>query len=201
MQRIPIPAQIIQAMQFKGYRVFDTPDGYNLNLVGIRAKSAEPDKFDDLLCVLHRKGAAWCYEAMACTTDPGLYWLRNPMNVDGTAILKPGQYKGAFRIGLHQGKYEALVQARPLTVFRDNNRDGKIDTENMQEQTGMFGINIHHASGSGESTLVDRWSAGCQVVATPWDFAVLLAICKGAEHRDGNSFTYTLLGERDLGVV
>ncbi|MEW6427309.1 MAG: hypothetical protein AB1568_04660 [Thermodesulfobacteriota bacterium] len=201
MRRVPTFEQIVRAMQIKGNRVFDSTAGYNLNLVGIRAMDGRPDRFDDLLAVFHRRGAAWCGEIMACTTDPGLYWLNNPEHIDGTAILKPGQYRGAFRLGYHRGKYEALTQAGPLTVWRDNNRDDRMDTAGQPEHTGMFGINIHRAADHGESTVVGRWSAGCQVVANWWDFSVLIAMAKAGAHSHGNSFTYTLLEERDLGVV
>ena len=47
---------------------------------------------------------------MQCTTLPGLYWLENPMNSKGCAILKEGQYKGVYEIDLHNGKYEAICQ-------------------------------------------------------------------------------------------
>ena len=33
------------------------------------------------------------------------------------AILKEGQYRGSHKIGLHQGKYEALRQKKPLKVL------------------------------------------------------------------------------------
>lgn len=201
MKLIPTAEQLARDLQLKGYSVFDTPDGYNLNIVGIRAATPKPDSFDDLLCLFCRRGDAWMYQAFPATTDPGLYWLQNPMAVEGTAILKPGQYAKAFRLGLHQGKYEALVQNSPLTVYRDNDRDNEADTTGMKEQTGMFGINIHHAADQGASAQVGKWSAGCQVVASWFDFQVLLAICKAAAQGHGSTYTYTLIEERDLGVV
>lgn len=201
MKLVPTAEQLVRAMQLKGHQVFDTPEGYNLNLVGIRAASATPDSFDDLLCLFHRRGTAWMYAAFPATTDPGLYWLQNPMAVEGTAILKPGQYFGAFKLGLHQGKYEALVQNSPLTVYRDNDRDSQIDTGGMKEQAGMFGINIHHAAQHAASSQVGKWSAGCQVVANWFDFQVLLVTCKAAAQGHSAIFSYTLIEERDLGVV
>lgn len=67
------------------------------------------------------------------------------MNPKGTAILAPGQYQSSHKIGLHRGKYKALVQHRPVTVYRDNNKDSKYDLEPTKKDTGIFGINIHKA--------------------------------------------------------
>ena len=65
------------------------------------------------------------------------------MNKDGVAILKPGQYRGSHKLGLHQGKYEALRQKSPVKVYRDNNKDGDYDLIEENVQEGIFGINIH----------------------------------------------------------
>jgi len=65
---------------------------------------------------------------------------------------------------------------------------------------GFFGINIHRATAKtgGKSTRVDRWSAGCQVIASNEDFAVFMKICRKARDLWGNSFTYTLLESKDI---
>lgn len=198
--RVPAVEQIIKAMRLKGHSVFDSSRGHDLNIVGIRSRELTANRFDDLLVVFYRRGDAWCYTAMDCTTDPGAYWLENPMSGLGAAILKEGQYAGAFQLGLHQGKYDALVQRRPMTVVRDPNRDGVLDVGGVEE-SGLFGINLHCAGWRSRSLLVDKWSAGCQVVADWYDFDILLAICRAGAQAFGNSFTYTLLHERDLGVV
>ena len=62
----------------------------------------------------------------------------------------------------------------------------------------MFGINIHRASATRESTQVDKWSAGCQVVANPHEYDLLIAAVKEAIEQWGDGFTYTLINERDL---
>ena len=129
------------------------------------------------------------------TTDPGLYWRENPMNLKGTAVLKEGQYRGMWKIGKHQGKYEALKQVKPCTVLRDANKDGKIDFTG-EEDTGLFGIN-HHRAGS-HSTRVDKWSAGCQVQPNRTLYDIEMALFKASAKEWGNSFTYTLIHERDL---
>ncbi len=189
-------------MRAQGHLVF-SGDRYDLNIVGIRSANSEANRFDDLITVFWRRADAWCQFVCQATTDPGRYWLEHPMGVSGTAILKPGQYRGAFRLGLHQGHYPALVQAAPLTVIRDANRDDRLDTTGpgTTEDVGMFGINLHHAAAVGESTQVDKWSAGCQVTAAVVDHDVLMALCRAAVPAWGDTYTYTLLDERDFGLL
>ena len=122
------------------------------------------------------------------------------MNKDGVAILVPGQYRSSHTIGLHQGKYEALRQKSPLKVYRDNNKDGVYDflEENIKE--GIYGINIHRATSSegGKSTQIDKWSAGCQVIAANADFDKLMEVVNKAATIWSNSFTYTLITSSDI---
>jgi len=198
--RVPATEQIIRVLAHKGMQVF-TGDHYDLNIVGIRSDNIAANRFDDLLVVFYQRADAWCQLAFPFTTDPGSFWLNNPMNVKGTAVLKAGQYREAFQIGLHQGNYTALVQHAPLTVLRDNDRDAELDFRDAVEETGMFGINIHRARATGESAQVDKWSAGCQVLANADDFDVFMALCRAAARRWGGKFTYTLLNERDFGLL
>jgi len=44
----------------------------------------------------------------------------------GTAILVPGQYRGAYALGYHFGK-PALQQVGNLKLFRDNDLDEQLD--------------------------------------------------------------------------
>lgn len=189
---------LLNALRRKGYVVYQRP--YELNIVGVRAANAQPNSFDDTINFFYKdNGGAWQFKSCAATTDPGTYYLNNPMNADaGTAILKPGQYKNAYAIGLHRDTYEALVQrGGAVTVIRDPDRDAVLDFGG-QEYTGYFGINIHKAKSSGTAQQVDRFSAGCQVFATTSDFDFLMAVSKEHAKRYGNAFTYTLLVEADL---
>lgn len=187
------------AMRQGGFRVATAP--LELNIVGLRAPSTTPNRFDDLMCAMFTGGdGRRNLKVWRCTTDPGTFWLRQPMSPQGTAILKGNrQYAGAYRIGLHRGQYEALVQTgAPVTVIRDYDRDDELDFLNGREATGMFGINIHRASRTGESLTVDKHSAGCQVIADAGDFAELMSLCRQHRDRHGNRFTYTLLDFRAL---
>ena len=115
-------------------------------------------------------------------------------NSAGVARLVPGQYRGSHTIRLHQGKYEAVCQAKPVKVYRDANRN--LTYEESQIQEGVFGINIHKAGA--DSTYVENWSEGCQVFKKSADFNAFMAICNKAKAIHGNSFTYTLLESKDI---
>ncbi len=157
------------------------------HLIGIRSKANIPNKFDDAMIVVNGD----TMKAYSCTTNPGTHWLQNLLNPKGTALLVPGQYIDTWKIGMHQGKYEALVQAKPVKVYRDGDKD-LIAEETSITETGIFGINIHRANPSITSILIDRWSAGCQVLNNPADFKQLLDAAKATRQ---DYVTYTLLRE------
>jgi hypothetical protein len=115
-------------------------------------------------------------------------------NKDGVARLVPNQYRGSHTIRLHQGKYEALGQAKNVKVYRDANKDLNYDENKITE--GLYGINIHKAGQ--DSTWVENWSEGCQVFKRVKDFDEFMKICKKAAKLHGNSFTYTLIESKDI---
>lgn len=192
---------IKRAMRAKGYLVFgDESKGYDLNLFGIRSKNRRANRFDDLVGFMYLENGRWICYVFPATTDPGSYWLEEPGRVDGTAILVPGQYRGAYKVGTHKG-YAALQQQKPVKVYRDADRDEILDMDPATIQEGLFGINIHRAHATHASPLVNKWSAGCQVLADPIHFGFILATAKEAVSRWGNSLTYTLLEAEDVEAV
>jgi hypothetical protein len=183
-------------MKVKNYKFFESGD-YNLNIIGIRNSdtgSKVTNVFDDLLTVSYKIGDVWHFKKWAATTDPGTKGVKEFHNAQGVARLVPGQYRGSHAIGLHQGKYEALKQAKPVKVYRDANKDMTYDTKLITE--GIYGINIHKAGA--DSTYVENWSEGCQVFKKSADFDEFMALVKKAATLHGNSFTYTLLESKDL---
>ena len=192
--------QIQRAVEGKGYHWFEGGD-YNLNIVGIRNSETGgkvTNKFDDCVTVSYSINGEIKFHCFDATTDPGSHWERNLLNKDGVAILVPGQYRGSHTIGLHQGKYEALKQQKPLKVYRDKDKDGVYDflEENIHE--GIYGINIHRASSTGTSVQIDKWSAGCQVIANNKNFDKLMEVANKAAKVWGKSFTYTLIESKDI---
>jgi len=189
--------RLMNAVLSKGYIWFTKP--YDMNVVGIRNMSPRMDCFDDTLCVayldLNGHNRIVC---MPCTTDPGLYYLENPINNTGTAILKEGQYRGSHCIGLHKG-YTALVQRKDVTVYRDADRDKALDLMGTPTETGIFGINIHRAIDNSIALTVGRFSAGCQVIQSPEDFAYLISLIKRQKFQIGSDVvSYTLIRETDV---
>ncbi len=197
MIKISGAENIIRVMERKGYKVFKSPKGHDLNIVGNRTGDMSANRFNDSLCLFNLFDGHWNFFAFPATTDPGIFYRENPMNVKGTASRKPGQYRGMWKIGKHKG-YKALQQNKPVTVYRDADRDKDLDVTNQDEQEGMFGINCHRSNSDRASTQVDKWSAGCQVFQDPDHFAFLLKLCDRGSKRFGNSFTYTLLTEKDF---
>ena len=177
-----------------GHKVFDDPKrDYDLNIFGIRNSNGETNAFDDLIGMFYMWDGTWRGHFWAGTVDPGLYWLENPSNLKGTAVLCPGQYRGVYEIGKHRGQYDALTQVGPMRVWRDPDRDKHIDTWGEVDE-GFFGINIHKAGKV--STRVDKWSAGCQVFKESRDFEEFMDLCRKQISFNGwNTFTYTLIDE------
>lgn len=199
MATTPELATILKTMQSLGYKVFDNDSkNYNLNLVGLRTADTKPNTFNDWEYVFWKFAGSWEVMKFQITTDPGLYYLKNPMNKLGTAIVKPGQYPGMWVPGLHLGKYPALVQHGPVTVIRDFNRDAYLDYDSGVEESGVFGINNHRAVENGRSVMVDQWSAGCQVFQDYYEFEIFMRIISEAQKNWTPSFTYTLLTEKQL---
>ena len=199
LHAILIKDHVEKGMSAKGYAFFDGTRPFNLNIVGVRAKTHRANKFDDTLMVIYRnKVLEWEVQTYQITTDPGLHHLRNPSNVKGTAILVPGQYRSVYQLGDHKGN-PALVQwGGKVKVYRDRDKDGMLDMDPGNIDEGYFGINIHQARSTGETFKVNRWSAGCQVFKNVTAIKSFLEVCSRAEQIFGNSFTYTLLEEKDL---
>lgn len=156
-------------------------------LIGIRSNNDEPNKFDDTFILVNGDEI----KAFPNTTNPGVFWLKNPINTKGSAVLKPNQYVDCWALGLHRGKYEALVQVRDVVVYRDRDRDVKSE-ETAVTDKGCFGINIHRANAGTVTQMVDKNSAGCQVFQNSKDFDYVISECKKSGQK---YFTYTLLKE------
>lgn len=189
--------QIETAVKTKGYVWFEGAKDYDVNIVGVRNSATGQvvtNAFDDVITVSFKIDGVWQYKEWANTTDPGKKGVMQFGNKAGVARLVEGQYRGSHTIRLHQGKYEALGQAKNVKVYRDANKDMKYDENKIDE--GVFGINIHKAGA--DSTYVENWSEGCQVFKKSAEFEEFMAICRKAKAIHGNSFTYTLIESADI---
>jgi hypothetical protein len=191
--------QIKKSVESKGYVWFndDKNKSYDVNIVGIRNSSTGEkvtNAFDDYLTISYKENGEWKFHIWPATTDPGKKGVMEYHNKDGVARLVEGQYRGSHIIRLHQGKYEALGQDKPVKVYRDANRDMTYDENKITE--GVYGINIHKAGA--DSTYVENYSEGCQVFKKAADFEEFMKICRKSKDIHGNRFTYTLIETKDI---
>jgi hypothetical protein len=146
------------------------------------------NQFDDWMTLSYKENGVWKYLEWPCTVDNG----------DGTARLVEGQYRGSFTIGLHQGKYTALRQCKPLKVYRDwNLKDGTYDESKIYND--VAGLNIHKAGV--DSQQVNNWSEGCQVFKKAANFDDFIEIVKKSSTFHGLFFTYTLINSNDINIA
>jgi hypothetical protein len=191
--------QVEAAVKSKGYVWFEDANnkGFDVNIVGIRNSATGQtvtNVFDDTLTISYKENGVWKFHSWSATTDPGKKGVLEYHNAAGVARLVEGQYRGSHTIRLHQGKYEALGQAKNVKVYRDANKDLTYNEDKIQE--GVFGINIHKAGT--DSTYVENWSEGCQVFKKSADFEEFMKICRKSRDIHGNSFTYTLIESTDI---
>jgi hypothetical protein len=158
MEDIPVPplnlsndlaSRIIKYMQQKNYHFATGPREYNIIYVeGMnpdgKLNDDKPNEFNDIRLVIEfdygKPKITGIWEA---TTEPGHYYTVDaPMNNQGAARIKFGQYK-AWRIGLHgvSNPHRALIQVAPVSVHRDFNRDFSRLGDFVD--TGIFAINQH----------------------------------------------------------
>jgi hypothetical protein len=189
--------QIEKVVKSKGYKWFENGD-YDVNIVAIRNITTRKvtNLFDDWITISFKINGQWQFYEWMATTDPGTKAVKEFKNPKGVARLIPNQYRGSHIIRLHNGKYEALGQEKPMKVWRDKNKDMTFDETIIDE--GVFGINIHRSNPTTESQYVENWSEGCMVFKKVKDFNQFMEICRKAKDIHGNSFSLTLITTDDL---
>ena len=189
--------ELIKVYQRKGHVIFeDDRKPYNLNYGVIRDMGGQ---WNDLFFLFWKYKGKWNLIQWMGTSDPGAYYLKNPLNVLGTAILPAGQHRGLFKRGLHKGAYKALVQARPVMVYRDADKDETPEINDRQvKDTGWHGINSHRAHQDFEVRTIGKYGGGCQVTLNPDEYDVVDRVWdKGFEYW-GETLTYTILEVEDF---
>ena len=177
-----------------GFKVFD--DGpYDLNIIGVRNLENNANQYDDKLhvCYLSEDGH-WKEDIFQVSTDPGRYWLEKEDYKACAVYAHPQQARGAYEVGMHRGKYEALVQWRPVLFWRDGNKDKKADYGG-EVHKDVIGLNIHRSS-IHDSDEVNRYSAGCIVFSkmAEWE-AFMKLVHKQKKTMGFHTFTFTLIAE------
>lgn len=142
------------------------------NIIGVRTALDVPNVFNDLLFIVYKENGVEKLYSAIITTDPGTAYQVKPLNPKGCAIMAPGQYIDAYKLGFHQGKknHRALIQVGKVKVYRDNNKDGKLDMDPATIDNGYHGCNHHGVRIEDKNKdvvelakSIGPWSAGCQV--------------------------------------
>lgn len=192
-------AELKNVFSKKGYQL---REDNKLNIIGVRRRDGiVSNRFDDILVLYWNINGQEVIKYYNITTDPGVAF--KPLSTydpDGIAIMKEGNYKNVYELGLYNG-YEVLRQAGAISFFREKwpSKNKKYKFDNSTLITKIIGAHIHRASGENVSVNVNNWSEGCQVFADPDQFSEFIGIVKGfISEFSQNKFDYTLLNELDF---
>ncbi len=175
-----LPSRIVKYMQSKNYVVFTEPKEYNIVYVeGMNEDGSlnddAPNVFNDRRIVIEVvDGVPKIVNHWQATTEPGSHYTFQPMNPEGAARIKFGQYK-AWSVGIHKD-HEALIQVDDITVCRDFNEDFKRTGD--KEDTGLFYVDQHWGYDAPVNDIKNA-SAGCLVGRRREGHREFMAIIKG----------------------
>jgi hypothetical protein len=145
-----------------GFPIREKP--FQVNLLGVRSAKVAGKYSDTIACFFTNSNGNIYWRQYPASTVPTGYWLLNPMQKKGCAVLAPGYHKDIWIDGLHKGKYPGLLQrGGDVTIYRDNSKDMNIDLDPLSMEIGQFGINMHDYW-SYSDMKADQSSAGCQVL-------------------------------------
>lgn len=143
-------------------------------IVFLRTDQVLSNSFDDF-AIVYKKGV--CVAAVPCSTTAGDHYIFNPithLGITGTAIAVEQQVLGSHKFVTNKNWKSLWLgapyfqQILPITIYRDGNRDRKLDR--AIRQLGLFGINIHRG---GVGNVIGNWSAGCQVIPDSHWFPII----------------------------
>lgn len=176
-----LAGRIATAMLKKGYWLCRHPKAVNIIYVeGMdvngNSNANTPNHFNDLRTVLciDEKGEPWLAGCWDATSEPGRYYTQNPMDgTPGVARIALGQFK-AWVVGKHKQTQPALVQAAPLFIYRDLNKNYRRD----EGERVSIGSTINQHSGYGSTVNnIGKASAGCLVGRTIEGHNEFMALC------------------------
>lgn len=168
------------AMTLTDRQGFDPWSNKGWVMLYIRTDQVFSNKFDDIGMVVFNGEVK---SVFTCSTTAGDFYVFNPLTVGGVtgvAVAAP-QYVRDSHVFVTSRDWNTLwlkapyfKQVRPIKIFRDGNKDRRIDKS--VTQTGLFGINLHRA---GAASVVNRWSAGCNVAPDAEWFGVIKQFYNG----------------------
>ncbi|HEY9725204.1 MAG TPA: peptidoglycan-binding protein, partial [Chroococcales cyanobacterium] len=180
-------SSLTQYMMKKGYFVPRGDRRYSIVYVHslneqFQPTPSTPDAWDDRRMILEipNNGVPRIVNHWTATCDPGLAPTQRSRIAGGVAQVAFGQYQ-AWQHGFHgYGKryppYPSLVQAGPVDIMRDTNRNYRRDSGDtlIQKSTGN-GINQHHGWNASE---VGFNSEGCLVGKNVEGHHEFIDLCK-----------------------
>lgn len=203
--------KIKQVCEAKNYWFPKQSSNYDMFVFGVRSFNLNQtsDSFNDVLGIAYYVGTKSVLILCSGTTDPGKSELTNPSFIaaqqEGTAIVKEGQYRRAYKYGYHgigNWRHKALIQVAPITIYRDRNGDTTLDIgKEVKTTTGLYGINIHGSTlwDNTELKEIGRYSAGCQVFNKANEYKQFMQTCEYQIKAGlGDTFSYTLFNEHDF---
>lgn len=202
----------------KDYKIFKSNNrNYNVNIWFIRNSDITVDAFNDICFLFYKefKTNKWVGKLYKVSTNPGLYYLNNPLNKQGTAIVVPGQYIKTHKIDLHKrgtsSEHEAFCHRKGVVlVYRDNNKDSILDIGGDIYRNGA-GLNSHRPTNYSQKTgKVNRSSAGCLIHATREQFdksndkkskETFMGILRNSELNYGEWMSFVLDESKELYIL
>ena len=150
----------VQILALQGCKV--TPAG--TAAVSVEVLANAPDIYNDsLICVGKTAAGEPFVTPFLGTVDPGRFYTQTDPHPNGAAHITFGLH--SYVLGQHQGKEALRAKNEINRVWRDKDRDFKVDVDE-QVYVGAFGTNIHPG---GKTEYVGKWSAGCLNISGGWD--------------------------------
>ncbi|MCL1475267.1 peptidoglycan-binding domain-containing protein [Argonema antarcticum] len=187
-----LASRIIKYMRSKMYFVALGEKRYNIVYVEGASADGTPNadtqnEWNDRRMVIEiASGTPKIVGNWVATTEPGTFYIKHPMNLNGAARIAFGQYQ-AWQVGIHNQNHEALVQRGQVKVHRDRNKDG-FRTGDAIYIGSDFGINQHWGF---DLPKVGVASAGCLVGQSRDSHREFMALIKkDARYQLNNKYVY-----------
>lgn len=154
------PQKCKEVAKVLGFKIFDD----RLNIWGIRTPKGE---FNDYFILFHAFDEE--YLIVEGTTEPSAGYLSKIFNLGGrnpngiATLVANMQYLNCWKLGLHKGKYKALVQNGNKFLVTRHKKDDEhfYDTKQYND---VGGLNFHTTKIGYTLNSIKGFSEGCQVV-------------------------------------
>ena len=188
-----LAGRIVAAMLMAGHFVCRHPECVNIvYLEGADPNGTPngnaPNQFNDARMVLQvsSRGVPQVVGSWEATTEPGRIYTFIKPDKRGAARIALGQQK-AWTIGQYHD-VGALVQRKPITVYRDTNKD--YSRKGDPTEFGLFGIHQHAGYNYPHNDIKDA-SAGCLVGRLAVEHTAFMALVStDARFLRGNGYVF-----------